>query len=385
MSTLDTPSIRRASARAADPVQLADALATALDPANAAAVVFFAHPNIDRDGFAAAIRARFAGAVVIGCTTAGELGPDGMADDSVTAFALGRGAFHVAAARIPALAEFTLQEGAAVVDRLTRDLEAQGVHASPDRAFAMLLVDGLSVREELLASSLNAALGGVPLFGGSAGDGLRFEATHVFAEGEFATQSAALLMVHTALPFRVFKTQHISGTDQKLVVTEADSDRRIVRELDGEPAADRYAKVVGVERSALSPEIFAAHPVIVKLGGQQFVRSIQKANDDGSLTFYCAIEDGIVLSLAQVGDLANMLEREFEALTNELGEPELIVGCDCILRRLEVLRLGERDRIGALLERHHVVGFSTYGEQIQGLHVNQTFTGVAIGSGRKAA
>jgi hypothetical protein len=27
-----------------------------------------------------------------------------------------------------------------------------------------------------------------------------------------------------------------------------------------------------------------------------------------------------------------------------------------------------------------VVGFSTYGEQYNGIHVNQTFTGVAIGS-----
>ncbi len=385
MTSPNPTTVRRATVRGADPAQVVDALARALEPESAAAIVFFATPGLDREGFAAAARERFAGVVVIGCTTAGELGPEGMTDESVTAFALPRGPFHVASARIPALDEFTLGAGAGIVGRLNRELESQGVPAAQEHRFAMLLVDGLSVREELLASSLNAALAGVPLFGGSAGDGLRFEATHVFADGTFGTRSAALLLVHSALPFRVFKTQHISGTDQKLVVTEADSENRIVRELDGEPAADRYARLVGVEPSALSPEVFAAHPVVVRLGGQQFVRSIQKANEDGSLTFYCAIEDGIVLSLAQLGDLAGMLEREFESLSAELGEPQLIIGCDCILRRLEILRLGQRDRIGELLERHHVVGFSTYGEQIHGMHVNQTFTGVAIGSFPKAA
>ena len=31
-----------------------------------------------------------------------------------------------------------------------------------------------------------------------------------------------------------------------------------------------------------------------------------------------------------------------------------------------------------MLARHHVLGFNTYGEQFNMLHVNQTFTGVAI-------
>jgi hypothetical protein len=30
------------------------------------------------------------------------------------------------------------------------------------------------------------------------------------------------------------------------------------------------------------------------------------------------------------------------------------------------------------LQRHRVLGFSTYGEQLNSMHVNQTMTGVAI-------
>ena len=35
-------------------------------------------------------------------------------------------------------------------------------------------------------------------------------------------------------------------------------------------------------------------------------------------------------------------------------------------------------KLSALLQQHRVLGFSTYGEQLNSMHVNQTMTGVAI-------
>jgi hypothetical protein len=35
-----------------------------------------------------------------------------------------------------------------------------------------------------------------------------------------------------------------------------------------------------------------------------------------------------------------------------------------------------------LLQANKVIGFATYGEQYNGMHVNQTFTGVALGAAR---
>ena len=57
----------------------------------------------------------------------------------------------------------------------------------------------------------------------------------------------------------------------------------------------------------------------------------------------------------------------------------MIIGCDCILRRLEMERKEVKSAISDILLRNKVVGFSTYGEQYNSMHVNQTFTGVAIG------
>jgi len=115
------------------------------------------------------------------------------------------------------------------------------------------------------------------------------------------------------------------------------------------------------------------------IDGTDYVRSIQKANADGSLTFYCAIEEGLVLRAAHGVDLVNNLEQAFDKIREEIGPPQLVFGCDCILRNLEISQIGLKDRVGEIFRRNNTIGFSSYGEQINGVHVNQTLVGCAIG------
>lgn len=110
------------------------------------------------------------------------------------------------------------------------------------------------------------------------------------------------------------------------------------------------------------------------MGDDYCVRSIARVNPDRSLTLLCAVDQGTVLNLGRGGDILSQLERELPA-----SDDAVVIGCDCILRRLELERRGLADAVGRYLGRHNVVGFSTYGEQYNGTHLNQTFVGVAIG------
>jgi hypothetical protein len=65
----------------------------------------------------------------------------------------------------------------------------------------------------------------------------------------------------------------------------------------------------------------------------------------------------------------------------EIGPPQLVLVCDCILHKLEITQSGLTDRVSAILQRNNAVGLNTYGEQFCGVHVNQTLTGIAFGSG----
>jgi hypothetical protein len=345
-------------------------------------LVFFASPDYNRDELEQALGVEFPNIKVIGCTTAGEITVDGYKEGTITGISFGKDHFRIDTVLVPSLKSFSMEDG----ERLTQKvLEGLGLNipsakSVPTQTFAMLLVDGMSKQEEVVVSSLNRFLDPIPLFGGSAGDGLNFGHTWIYANGQFHEDAAVLAVFHTTCPFKVFKLDHFHPTDRKMVVTEADPNARLVMEINAEAAAPAYARMVGLEAQELSPLIFAAHPVVVKIGGEYHVRSIQKVEPDGSLRFYCGIDEGLVLTVAEGGDIAANLESNLSKLHQQVGEVDMILGFDCILRRLEAEQKQQMREVSAVLRKHKVVGFSTYGEQFRSMHVNQTFTGVAIGA-----
>ena len=256
---------------------------------------------------------------------------------------------------------------------------ASGPDVEPEHCFGLLLIDGLCRREEAVISALYSALDDIPVVGGSAGDSMNFEKTWLIRDGAIFRDAALLLLFHTDLPFSPFKCDYFEPTAQKMVVTDADTELRIVRELNAEPAAAEYARNVGVIESSLDSFSFAAHPVLVGVGGQYYARSIGKVNADGSLSFFCAIDEGLVLTVAKLLDPFESTQATFDRMEAELGEVSLYIGFDCILRRLSAERQQLSHRLSELYRRNKVIGFNTYGEQYRSMHVNQTFTGIALG------
>jgi hypothetical protein len=383
-------SIRIAQSCAKDPRDAVEELHAGVAQPDMALVIFFCSNEYDRDVLAAEMDRRFANVQVVGCTTAGEIGPTGCRDHSIAGVSFSADVCTALTGRVEHLQQFEIADGQAFAQDLLHRLEgdAPGTDRQDgDRqdTFAFLLVDGLSVREELLAHALQEGLGEIPVIGGSAGDGLSFGSTYVYSDGRFHSDSAVLALVSTPLPFTTFKTQHFVPTDERMVVTEADPSQRTVKEINGLPAAEEYARILGVPEADLDPIHFAASPVVVLIDGADYVRSIQKVNSDGSLTFFCAIENGVVLRAANgVGMVAN-LEKAFSQVRAEVGPPQLVLACDCILRKLEIVHSGLEDRVSDILRRNNAVGFNTYGEQYCGVHVNQTLTGIALGSGSAEA
>lgn len=370
--------VKRGASTSADAVTAARELHAAVAQEEMSLVVFHCSPRYDRDELARELLRLFGDVEVIGCTTAGEITPHGYVDGALTGVSISSADFRSCTVRIDALSRFEVVDA----DRAAAEVLATlGARKSGDEGrFGFLLIDGLCQQEELVTSALYRALGGIDLFGGSAGDGVDFKSTYVYHRGAFHSDAALVTVVATTLPFTVFKTQHFVSSDSKMVVTQADPARRIVTEINGEPAGREYARMVGLEVDKLTPMIFSAHPVVVKVGGEHYVRSIQKVNEDESLSFFCAIDEGLVLTVASGVDIVENLERALDSVAERIGPPELILGCDCVLRNLECEQRGLKERVGSIFQRHNVVGFATYGEQFNAMHVNQTFTGVAIGS-----
>jgi hypothetical protein len=377
---MNIQNIRTAQSCALDAHQAVEEFHGAVAQPNMELVVFFCSSEYDLDVLASEMNRLFAGIQVVGCTTAGEIGPAGYHQHSLSGASFPASSCLAVSGRLDHLTQFNIARGHDFVQVLLQQLESKIPQAGPDNSFALLLIDGLSIREEPVAHALQYALGKIPLIGGSAGDDQKFEKTFIYSDGRFHPDSAALILINTTLPFRIFKTQHFVSTDKRLVVTEADTAKRIVKEINGLPAAEEYARLVGIDVHDLNPMRFATSPVVVMIDGMEYVRSIQKANDDGSLTFFCAIEEGLVLRVAHGVDLVNNLEQTFDKIRAEIGQPQLVFGCDCILRNLEISQNGLKDHVGDIFRYNNTVGFSSYGEQFRGVHINQTLTGIAIGT-----
>jgi len=363
--------VRRA-AMPAEGGDVAGDLAAALGPGPFAAVILFISPQTDLE----ALRARLSvfAAPVIGCTTAGEIA-DGYADGQVVALALPAAHFATQAVLVPDLGALDSQAVIGQVIRARMALERS--HPEFTQEFGFVMVDGLSVREDELAAVLAQGLGPVPMFGGSAGDGTRFRQTFVVHDGQALQHAAVLLVVRTDCRVRVFSLDHLVPTGRRMVVTEADPLRRRVRQINAEPAAQEYARLLGKDPAQLTSFTFAAHPLVVRIGGMHHVRAIQRVDDNGDLVFFSAIDEGLVLTLAEPRDMVAHLEAELLRLSVG-GAPVAILACDCILRRMEAQEKQMTGAVSALLRAHRVVGFSTYGEQWNAMHVNQTMTGVAF-------
>ncbi|HEX3854080.1 MAG TPA: FIST N-terminal domain-containing protein [Polyangiaceae bacterium] len=347
-------------------------LSAGLDTRGASANLLFCSPNYDLEKLGRKIAATFSGPV-ISCTTAGQIGQDGFQKGGITAVSLTSSELRVSPYLISPLAECQAQASEAAFSAMSGMLER-----GSERAFGLVLVDGMSRAEERLAACLYQSLGAIPLVGGSAGDDLAFKGTYVYHQGRFLRDAALFALFETTLPFTTFRVQHVIPGRHKLVVTMADPEQRVVHEFNGEPAAEAYAETLGVEVDELDWLLFSKNPLMLLVGGEHYVRSVQRVNADHSLAFFCALEEGLVLTVGESGDPLAALQRGFDGVREKIGTPEIALGCDCVQRRLEFEQAGTDRAVGELMSKNRVVGFSTYGEQYNAIYVNQTFSAVAL-------
>ncbi|MDM8565294.1 FIST N-terminal domain-containing protein [Candidatus Halobeggiatoa sp. HSG11] len=375
MSNQNSLQIKRGYSCSLEPAQAVNELYQAIYQPNISLIIFYCSPKYNLEQLATALHESFTGINIIGCTTAGEITPVGYLNGSITGVSLAAEDFTAMTMRIDNLQDFHIEQGQA----LTHKFLAQFLALDKAKTFAFLLVDGLSMKEEIVSSVLYNALDGISLFGGSAGDGFNFQQTFIYHEGAFHRDCALLTLIQTEYPFTTFKTEHFTGSDKKAVITAVIPEQRLVQEINGTSAALEYADLIGVDVTELNPAIYAKHPLVIKVGGHYYVRSVMFANEDYSLTFASTIDEGLVVSIATVGDLVTDLTQLFDRIRNDMGEPVLVLGCDCLFRYKEIEEKGLFPAINDIMCKNNVIGFSTYGEQFNAMHINQTFTGVAIG------
>lgn len=351
------------------------ALARALGPGPFALILLFASSQADLPRLIGTAAHVFSGTRIAGCSTVGEVTAGGYHTGQIVAFAFPAQGF---AAELLAIEH---------IDRLnTRDIVSQVLTARQSlgrraehypQELALLLVDGFSGHEEVLIAALTGGLGHVPMIGGSAGDPDQFANSSVFAHGRVMKNAAVLCLLRSRCPFRSFSIDNTRPSLERMIVTAALPEKRIVTRINDEPAALEYARLLNRPVDQLSDNVFAMHPVLVRAGGRHHVRAIRSALPDHSLIFFGAVAEGMILTIAYSENIAEHLSGNLTQLASPIA-PSITLGFDCFFRRVDAEGRQQGAEVSRILDAHRVVGFSSFGEQFGGLHVNQTLSGIAF-------
>jgi hypothetical protein len=338
-------------------------------------VVFFATSALDSEVLGACLKREFGNVPSLGCTTAGEIGSEGLSKGSVVLMAFD--AESVEAAEVRAIEN--VRDGASIgacLDALASGFGSTRATLDPSGYFGLVVHDGLNMMEEAVMARLTE-LCNVPFVGGSAGDDLKFAATTVFANFRPLRDTSVLAIVKPRAPYTVLKTQSFRVLDKVLEATSAQTTTRTVHTFNGRPAAEEYARALGlsVEEAVRS---LRKHPVgIVMSDGQPFVRGIQQVRGS-DMVFYCQLQQRDRVHVLEATDIVAQTRHDLASSIARLGRCSAIINFHCIERTLELEAQGQTEAYGQLFKEVPTIGFSTYGESYIG-HINQTSTMVLLG------
>ena len=363
--------------------ELAASLERSLSPCAPNLVLFFAHPRHDFAALASSIQRRFPDAISAGCTTMGEIGPEGLTQGAVVGIGLGPPC-RAAAVMVPELCAFRFEDGARLASELRAQLGLERGGLVPGRHVLVTLTDGLSGMEEILVASLGASLSMVPLVGGSAADAERFQRTHVSLGGQARVGAAVVLLLEPSVPFHAFQLHHYRPTSGRVVVTRAEPKRRLVMRLNGRPAAHVLAELYGIgldelRRGGLAELSRHGLQFGFHVGDSYYMRSVMTLQGD-DLLLGGAVEEGAILTVMRAGDIVQATLDGVLAAEGALGSAAAVMlAFSCGGRLLEAHTKGVVDQFQAATCRLPCAGFTTYGEQFGPMQVNHTLTALMLG------
>jgi hypothetical protein len=368
---------------------------------DAVLLVVFGAISYDPAALVAGVREVAGGVPVIGCSTHGEIAPDGPRDGTVVVTAFGGSGLSVSTAASENITGRQRDAGAEVA--ACADAAAAGAGDGQHRVL-ILLTDGLARdQEEVLRGAYDVLGASVPLFGGAAADGRRMTGTYqIHGSVRSGVHSDDVLhngVVAAAItsdgPIGIGVRHGWRKAGEAMIVTASTNGR--VHHLDDKPALDVYLDRLGAppevyhDRAAFSRWTLTRPLGIQRRSGVEARNLSHDVDFEGrSIGGGGGISPG-ALTWALEGDRDSVLEAVTAACrdaVDALGGVEPLglltlscCGCRAVLGD-EGIRV-ESDRITAEAKGAPFAGFYTQGEiartrGVNGFH-NQTLVVLALG------
>jgi hypothetical protein len=385
MAQIDFQSVRT---QAVEPEAAAEALVSGLGGATPKLVTVFASQGRDQLALNRALRERLPPATrLIGATTQGELDREGMHQGTVVLGALA-GDFEVGLGLGRGLSRDAIAAGTDAMKQACDDLGVRPADLDRRRNVGLVIDDGTrGKKEELLIGMLAGSLDVTLVGGGAAGPAMDPSAGPgtIHVDGEVATDATLVALFRTDAPFAAMRSHWYSPTGDTVTVTKVDGTCMRALEIDGKPAAARYAELLGVGIDELEfglPRGFAVRPTALRMGREYMLRAPWKPLPDGSILFVNLLEEGTELELMRLNDVVESTRRFFtEEIPARVAGPRAALLFHCTARVYFAHVTGKQTELFATLGAGPpCAGFNVSFEIYNGLMVNTTLTALVLGS-----
>ncbi len=286
---------------------------------------------------------------VIGCTSsAGIITPDGyMIDESGTAGMLTLGGDDLTVACYGMAKGKSARETGREVAK--KALEKAGLDYAPDYFF----MSASPAEEEEYIKGIQDVIGRVPCFGGSAADNTVEGKWSIFYNDTIFNDGVVAAFFYTANDIATVYTGAYNETKDMGIITKL-NDTRVLAEIDGEPALDKYKNWRGLDDEAVTggnllvTTITSPLGVKDRLGNLTAIRHPMNGNDDKSMNIGANLAVGttVIRMEATVDELINSTGKTLKELKKKCPNAAGYLLVHCGGRRL-----GIGDRMNEVYEQ----------------------------------
>lgn len=344
-------------------------------------ILFFASTNFSFEDLTKGFKENYPEAQIVGVTTTGEIGPEGYSESTLTVQSYANNFGKVQAVLMNDIVKYPIFDR----QKLMKAAKQVGIQLNSKRitkeGFAYVFPVGLKAGEEKMLSVVHSIFDqdGFSIFGGTAGDDAKFVTTKISVNGEITETGGATVFVKPNMDFYIMKENIFKGSGKKVKITKANAEKRMVYEMDHRPAAEVYAKQIGVPTSELS-KYFAAHPLGRKFNHDHLIASPFQVHNRGEIEFYCQVYEGAVVEILEPKNAVEEMEQTIGQFKEKFHELHGVLGCNCILRKLQFKNERLTDSLNKQLRTlPNLCGFSSYGEQLNKSQLNQTLLLIGFG------
>lgn len=380
-------SLQTARTQVPDPIAAADDLVKQLGDHPSKLVVLFASHDRDQVALNRALRDRLPkGTRLIGSTTGGEIDNQGIHHGSALLASLG-GDFEVGLGLGRGLSSDAIKAGSSAVDQACSELGVRPQDLDETQYVGLVMDDPFRYKKEELLLGMLEKNGALILVGGGASDPEMDPAKQVaylHVDGEVTTDSAFIALFRTQAPWAALRSHWYEPTGKMIRITKVDPTHQLAIEIDGQPAAPRYAEILGVGVEDLAyalPKGFAASPTALKVGREYFLRS-PFVVEGTAIRYVNLLEEGAELEVMRLTDMAGSTRRFFqEEIPRRVSHPTAALFFHCGGRLWFAAAQG---KLGDLAETFKdappCAGLNVYFETYCGFNINSTLTALVFGS-----